>query len=66
MSKALAILISLKAILITAGVAIARGEMIPVILVSVLFNLIQLGTKPVGLAGPRDVGVISRGHDEDH
>lgn len=66
MSKVLTILVGLKAILVTASVAIARGEMIPVILVSVLFNLIQLGAKPVGPAGQRDAIVISQGHDLDH
>jgi hypothetical protein len=64
MSKVLAIVTGLKAILITAGVAIARGDMLPVILISVLFNLAQLGAKPVGEAVPRDTIVVSRSHDE--
>jgi hypothetical protein len=54
MSKLLAILATLKAILIAASVAFARGDMLPVILISILFNLAQLGEKPVGQAVPRD------------
>jgi Na+/H+-dicarboxylate symporter len=64
MSKVLAIVTGLKAILITASVALARGDMLPVILISVLFNLAQLGAKPVGEAVPRDTIVVLRGHDE--
>jgi len=48
MSKLLAIVTSLMAILIAASVAFARGDMLPVILISVLFNLVQLGAKPGG------------------
>jgi hypothetical protein len=54
MSRLLAIVASLKAILIAASVAFARGDVLPVILLSVLFNLVQLGAKPVGKAEPRD------------
>ena len=50
MSKLLAILASLKAILIAASVAFARGDMLPVILISTLLNLTQLGAKPIGSA----------------
>ena len=64
MSKLLAILAALKAILIAASVAFARGDMLPVILISILFNLAQLGAKPVGQAVPRDTIVVSRSdHD---
>jgi hypothetical protein len=48
MSKFLAILATLKAILIAASVAFARGDMLPVILISILVNLTQLGAKPIG------------------
>ena len=48
MSKLLAILATLKAILIAASVAFARGDMLPVILISILLNLTQLGAKPIG------------------
>lgn len=48
MSKPLAIVATLKGILIAASVAFARGDMMPVILISVLFNLAQLGAKPGG------------------
>jgi mannose/fructose/N-acetylgalactosamine-specific phosphotransferase system component IIC len=64
MSKLLAILATLKAILIAASVALARGDMLPVILISILFNLAQLGARPVGQAVPQDTIVVSRSHDE--
>ena len=54
MSKLLAILGTLKAILIAASVAFARGDMLPVILISILLNLTQLGAKPIGQAALRD------------
>jgi hypothetical protein len=54
MSRLLAIVASLKAILIAASVAFARGDVLPVIFLSVLFNLVQLGAKPVDKAEPRD------------
>ena len=52
MSKLLAILAALKAIFIAATVAFARGDMLPVILNSILLNLTQLGAKPIGAARP--------------
>jgi hypothetical protein len=61
MSKLLAIVASVKAILIAASVAFARGDMLPVILISILFNLIQIGAKPSGGTMQRDSIVISRG-----
>jgi Na+/H+-dicarboxylate symporter len=64
MSKLLAILAALKAILFAASVAFARGDMLPVILISILFNLAQLGAKPVGQALLRDTIVVSRSHDD--
>ena len=54
MSKLLAILASLKAILLAASLAFARGDMLPVILISILLNLSQLGAKPIGQALLRD------------
>jgi mannose/fructose/N-acetylgalactosamine-specific phosphotransferase system component IIC len=48
MSKLLAILATLKPTLIAASVAFARGDMLPVILISILLNLTQLGAKPIG------------------
>jgi hypothetical protein len=54
MSKLLAILATLKAILIAASVAVARGDILPVILISILLNLAQLGSKPIGQAVLRD------------
>jgi hypothetical protein len=48
MSKLLAISGTLKTTLIAASVAFARCDMLPVILISILFNITQLGTKPIG------------------
>ena len=64
MSKLLAIVAGLKAILFGAAFAFARGDMLPVILISVLFNLVQLGVRPIGQAEPRDTVVVSRSNDE--
>jgi hypothetical protein len=58
-SKLLVAAATLKATLIAASMAFARGDMPAVILVSALFHLVQLGTKPVGQALPRDRIVVS-------
>ena len=63
MSKLFVTVASLKAILIAASVALARGDMFSVILISVLFNLAQLGAKPVGQTVPRDSIVVSPSDD---
>ena len=63
MSKLLAIVASLKAILIAASVAFACGDMLSVILISVLFNLAELGAKPVGQTVPRDSMAVSQNDD---
>jgi hypothetical protein len=60
MSKLLAIVASLKAILIAANVAFARGDIFSVILISVLFNLAELGAKPVGQTVPRDSMAVAK------
>ncbi len=62
MSKLLAIVATLKAILIAASIASARGEILPVILISVLFNL-QLGAKPIGQTMPRNSVAVSESND---
>jgi hypothetical protein len=62
-SKLLAAAATLKATLFVASMAFARGDMPAVILVSTLFHLIQLGTKPVGQASPRNPIVVSRSDD---
>jgi hypothetical protein len=64
MSKLLAIAATLKAILIAASFAVARGDMLSVILLSILFNLAELGARPVGQAEPQDTVVMSGSHDE--
>jgi hypothetical protein len=43
--------------LITASVAFACGEILPVILISALFSLVQLNAKPVGGNLPRDSSI---------
>jgi hypothetical protein len=63
MSKLLAIVASLKAILIAASVAVARGDMLSVILISAMFNLAGLGAKPVGQTVPRDSMAVSQSDD---
>jgi hypothetical protein len=63
MSKLLAIVASLKAILIAASVAFARGDMLCVILISVLFNLAELGAKPVVQMLPRDSRAVPQNDD---
>ena len=63
MSKLFVTVASLKAILIAASVALARGDMLSVILISVLFNIAQLGAKPVGQTVPRDTMVVSPSDD---
>ena len=64
MSKGLAVLASLKAILIAASVAVARGDMLPVVLISILLNLAELGARPAGHANPRDTIVVPRSLDD--
>jgi Na+/H+-dicarboxylate symporter len=59
MTKFLEIGASLKAIFITASFAFVRGDMLPVIVISVLFNLAHLSAKPFGQAVPKDTIVIS-------
>jgi hypothetical protein len=50
MTRFLEVLATLKFTAITASAAFARGEMLPVILITVLFSLVQLGAKPVSHA----------------
>jgi hypothetical protein len=63
MSKLLAMMAALKAILIAACVALARGDMVGVILISVLFSLAELGARPVGQTVPRDSAAVSDSND---
>ena len=72
MSKFFAVVASLKAILIAASVASARGDMLSVILISALFSLVQLAAKPVsGVAPPMvsssdDHGLAYRNRSDHH
>jgi len=52
MSKLLAIAATLKAILIAASFALARGDMLSVILISALFNLAHVGAKTSSAGRP--------------
>jgi hypothetical protein len=62
-SKLLAIAATLKAVLMAASFALARGDMLSIILISALFNLIHLGAKPPSERVQRDSMVASRSHD---
>ncbi|MGC1563344.1 MAG: hypothetical protein WA820_26350 [Bradyrhizobium sp.] len=59
MTKFLGFLATLKITLITASIAFACGEILPVILISALFSLVQLNAKPVGGILPQDSAMIS-------
>jgi hypothetical protein len=63
MSKFFALLTTLKAILIVAAVTFATGDRLPVILISLLFNLAEFGAKPIGQTVPRDIVIVSSNHD---
>jgi hypothetical protein len=54
MSKLLAVAAYLKAALIASSFAFARGDMLPVIVISTLFSLAQLNTKLIDQAVLRD------------
>jgi hypothetical protein len=59
MAKFLGFLATLKITLITASVAFACGEILPVILISALFSLVQLNAKPAGGILPQGSAIIS-------
>jgi hypothetical protein len=63
-AKLLAIAASLKAMLIATSFALARGDMLSVILISALFNLAHLVAKPSSERGQHDGIVASRSHDQ--
>jgi hypothetical protein len=64
MSKLLAVAATLKAILVAASFAFARGDMLAVILISALFNLAHFGAKPSSERAQRDSILASRSHDQ--
>ena len=64
MSKLLAAATTVKAVLIAASFACARGDMLSVILISVVFNLAQLGAKPSSERVQRDSMAATRSHDQ--
>jgi hypothetical protein len=63
MSKLPAATATLKATFFAASIAFARGDMLSVILISALFHLVQLGTKPVDQMVRRDPNVVSPSDD---
>ena len=62
MSKLLASLVILKATLIAASVAFARGDALPVVLISAFLSLVQLG-KPVSQVVTPETTVVSSSQD---
>lgn len=64
MSKLLAIPAALKAVLMGASFALARGDMLSVILISALFNLAHGSAKPSSERVQRDSIVASRSLDQ--
>jgi hypothetical protein len=64
MSQLLALPATLKAILIVAAVTFATSDRLPVILISLFFNLAQLGGKSSGERMLRHGMVVSRSHDQ--
>lgn len=47
MPKIASVIAHLKAVLMASSVAFARGDMLPVVVISALFNLAQLNPKPI-------------------
>jgi hypothetical protein len=62
MSKLVQLVAGLKAAFLLASVALARGEILPVILISLLFNLAHLSAKPP--TSQRDTIVILSNHED--
>ena len=54
MSRLLSVAVYLKATLVASSFAFARGDMLPVIVISALFSLAQLNAKPINQAVLRD------------
>jgi Na+/H+-dicarboxylate symporter len=63
MSKLLFVAAYLKAILVASSFAFARGDMLPVIVISALFSLAQLNAKPIDQAELRDPVASSSSRD---
>lgn len=63
MTKLLVIPVTVKATLIVASAALARGNTLPVVLISTLLTLVQIGARPLA---PLRATVISSGHDHAH
>jgi Na+/H+-dicarboxylate symporter len=63
MSKLLSVVMYLKAVPAAFSFALARGDMLPVILVSALFSIAQLNAKSNSQTVLRDEVVISPSQD---
>ena len=63
MSKLISVAAYLKAILVAVSIALTRGDILPVIVVSALFSLAQLNTKPIGQTELRDRASSSPNQD---
>jgi Na+/H+-dicarboxylate symporter len=63
MSKLLFVAAHLKAILVASNLAFARGDMLPVIVISALFSLAQLNAKSIDQAVLRDPVASSSSRD---
>ena len=64
MSKLLSVAAHLKAALMAVSFAFARGDMLPVIVISAVFSLAQLNAKPVGQTVPREPPAIAPNQDQ--
>lgn len=62
MTRFLATVTALKAIPITASVALARGNTLPVVLISTLLTFVQIAARPLSQS-PLPAAVISPSHD---
>ena len=63
MSKLVSVAAYLKAILVAFSIAFARGDMLPVIVISALVSLAQLNTKPIGQTELRDPAASAPNQD---
>ena len=65
MSKLISVAAYLKAILVAVSIALTRGDILPVIVVSALFSLAQLNTKPIGQPELRDPAANAPNQDRN-
>jgi hypothetical protein len=65
MTRLLATVTALKAIPITAGVSLARGNTLPVVLISTLLTFVQIAARPqtAARAFSQRAAVVASSHD---